>query len=475
MGTTYKATITINCWKQHECVGCGGAYRYKFERKVTGEAGNEAAAERAAEKSAMTTVEKDVDQRPCPRCGCLQPDMIAQSKSNTHFLLAAALLVLSAVLIIFGFVSSATLVTYALVGLVVCVMSALGVALHALVGLRNPNSNKEANRQRAAEAIDKGLVEEVADEDYDLAAGEPKAVGSGAVVLVVLGLLGAVLCAAPFVLKLVSGWPPVEGTKPEVLSPGDTVTMWFPDKIQAVKGYWNGNPVATVVSDGGIGIPRTLPATASTNTWGNTITGKSVSNSSPNLWAEIKMPADPNLAGKTIEVRVDMPIRYPSAQGGGFNDLSGNVSGTKKFTFAAAGASGLYKAAYWATVLGAVLVAISGFGLMVSANGLRKLAAPASVQPIKSRGRAHDEEEDEDDDDDDRPRKRRRDDDDDDDDRPRKARRVSREDEDDDDRPRKRRRDDDDDDDDDDRPRKRRRDDDDDDDDDRSYRPRSRR
>ena len=55
MATTYKATIQIKCWKQHECVGCGGLYRYKFARTVTGEGANEAKAEAAAEKSAMTS------------------------------------------------------------------------------------------------------------------------------------------------------------------------------------------------------------------------------------------------------------------------------------------------------------------------------------------------------------------------------------------------------------------------------------
>lgn len=462
MATTYKATITIKCWKQHECVGCGGAYRYKFQRSVTGQGGNESAAERAAEQAAMRTMEREVDQRPCPRCGCLQPDMIAQGKSRTHRWLALILLALSVAVIAFGLISSATLVTYAIVGLILVVMSALALPIHAAVALSNPNKNKDANRNRAAKAVDTGLVEEVADEDLDLADGEPRAVGRGVLLLLILGVVGTLLTVAPFALKTVSGWPTVEGTKPEVLSPGDNVTIWFPDRIQAVKGLWSGSPRVTVVNDGGAG-PLNLSATASNDTWGNTISGKSVSNSSPSLWAELKIPNNAALAGKTIEVRVDMDLSYPTATGNSFDNVTGKVTGTKKLTFAAAGASGMYRLSFWSAILGAVLVAVSGFGLAVSAGALRKLAAPATVEQFEKDGgrRRRDDDDDDrprrrrDDEDDDRPRRRRQGDDDDDYDRDDRRSRSVRDDEDDNRRDR-RRRDDDDDDDYDDRPRRRR-------------------
>lgn len=459
MATTYKATITIKCWKQHECVGCGGAYRYKFQRSVTGQGGNESAAERAAEQAAMRAMEREVDQRPCPRCGCLQPDMIAQGKSRTHRWLALILLALSAAVVAFGLISSATLVTYAIAGLILVVMSALALPIHAAVALSNPNKNKDANRNRAAKAVDTGLVEEVADEDLDLADGEPRAVGRGVLLLLILGVVGTLFTVAPFALKAVSGWPTVEGTKPEVLSPGDSVTVWFPDRIQAVKGLWSGSPRVTVVNDGGAG-PLNISATASRDNWGNTISGKSVSNSSPNLWAELKVPDNAALAGKTIEVRVDMDLNYPTAIGNTFDNVTGKVTGTKKLTFAAAGASGTYRLSFWLAILGAVLVAVCGFGLAASAGALRKLAAPATVEQFEKDGgrRRRDDDEDEDDrprrrradDDEDRPRRRR--DDDEDDRRSRSAR-----DDDDDRRDRRdRRRRDDDDDDYDDRPRRRR-------------------
>lgn len=438
MATTYKATIQIKCWKQHECVGCGGVYRYKFARTVSGEAGNESAAEKAAEKAAMTTMEKDVDQRPCPRCGCLQPDMIAQKKSNTHFWVALLLLLVSGLFVVLGLIPNITWLTYSSAGLILGVASLAGLARHAATALANPNKNKDANRNRAEAMIERGELEKVADEDEELADGEPKAVGGAVIPLLAAGVIGALLALTPFLLKTVSGWPTVAGTKPEVVGPGDTVTVWFPDKIQAVKGYWSGTPTATVVNDGGAG-PFSVSATAKTASWGNTISGKSVSNSTPSLWADVKLPNDSKLVGKTIEVKVDMAVHYPTASGRGFDNADTRVSTTQKLTLAGGGAGGTYYLSMWLAALGAVVVAISGFGLMASANGLRKFAAPADIITIERKGRKRDRDEDTEDEDD-RPRRRR--DEDDGDDRPRGKRRRD-DDEDEDDRPRRRHKDDD--------------------------------
>lgn len=450
MGVTYKATINIKCWKRHECVGCGGQYRYKFARTVTGEAGSESAAGKAAEKAAIATVEKDVDQRPCPRCGCVQPDMIAQQKSNRHFWVALLLLLFSAAAGLCGLISSATWMTYSSASLLLAVASAAGLVVHAAVALSDPNKNKDANRDRAERMVDQGDMEPVADADDDLAGGEPKPVAGAAFPLLGLAALGVVLTTVPFVLKTVSRWPTVADTKPEVAGPGDKLTVYFPKSFESVKGYWSGSPRVTVTNDGGAG-PLSIPATAKADSWGNTISGKSVSNSRPAAWAELALPNDPKLAGKTIEVRVDMTVQYPHGTGRSFDNQTTQLSQTAKFTLAGSGAGGTYYASMWAAVLGAILVAVAGFSLMVAANGLRKYAAPAEVTPIKGR-RTRDDEEDDDEPRRDRRRVRDRDaDEDDDEEDDRRDRRRSRRDDDEDDRPPRRR----DDDEDDDRPRRR--------------------
>ena len=67
--------------------------------------------------------------------------------------------------------------------------------------------------------------------------------------------------------------------------PGDTVRVWFPGHIRAVKGYWSGTPTAEMAA-GGSG-PVSAPATASKDTWGEYISGKNVSNTNTPLWADV--------------------------------------------------------------------------------------------------------------------------------------------------------------------------------------------
>src|SRR5262245_40780716 len=87
MAAKYRATITLNCWKQHVCANCGGAFRYRFRRKVQGEASTKEAAEQSAQLSAVTTLKSEVDEHPCPTCGVYQPDMIGSRRAFRHGLL----------------------------------------------------------------------------------------------------------------------------------------------------------------------------------------------------------------------------------------------------------------------------------------------------------------------------------------------------------------------------------------------------
>jgi hypothetical protein len=45
--------------------------------------------------------------------------------------------------------------------------------------------------------------------------------------------------------------------------------------------------------------------------WGDTISGKSVSNSSRTMWATVNLPADAELAGKTLKLTIIVEAIYP--------------------------------------------------------------------------------------------------------------------------------------------------------------------
>ena len=100
MATTYTSTIEINVWKEHTCVGCGGAFRYLFKRKKSGSGGTPAAAQANARKAVVNALAHEIDMQPCPGCGLYQPDMIGAARSRRHWWAFAATLLALLVLLI---------------------------------------------------------------------------------------------------------------------------------------------------------------------------------------------------------------------------------------------------------------------------------------------------------------------------------------------------------------------------------------
>jgi hypothetical protein len=460
MGTTFTATIDIRCWKQHECVSCGSLYRYLFERKVKGTGPSETTAERNAEQQASKAIEKEVDFRPCPACGCLQPDMVAQQKNKRHGAVAGLFLVGAGIVLGLASLWATTWLTWSTAGLIVFVLGAVGLAVHVVTGLSEPNRNPDDNLAKAETMLDQGTMELVSKTDADMAEGAPKSV-----VPMTLPLLGVLaLCTlaliAPFLGKMVFGWGSVAGTKPEVVGPGDKLTLYFPDRIDAVKSCWNGNGTATVSVDGE---SKTFPATltSKTETWSNDMYVKrSQEHTSPSVWAEIQLPKDADLVGKTVTVQANMTVNFPQMSGGNrFDNRSQQMAATTKVKLNGNNAGGMYGTLFLLCIFAAIGYVVLSFLLAASANGLRKYAPPSEIISISDRNKkrrkkgrdlTEDEEEEIDE------RRRRKDEepirvvddhnepvrDDEDDDHPRRLRRRDEVEEDEeDDRPRRRRRD----------------------------------
>src|SRR5262245_34180886 len=85
MGTSYKATVQVRCWKQHTCVACGSVFGYLFERKKTGQGGTEEAASAAAHNAAVKAVAQEVNLHACPQCGTVQPEMVGAIRARAHW------------------------------------------------------------------------------------------------------------------------------------------------------------------------------------------------------------------------------------------------------------------------------------------------------------------------------------------------------------------------------------------------------
>ena len=72
----YTVKVKARAWKQHTCLTCGSAYRYKIERERQSQASDPALAQAAAYKFAEKAIAAECNQQACPHCGLFQPEMI---------------------------------------------------------------------------------------------------------------------------------------------------------------------------------------------------------------------------------------------------------------------------------------------------------------------------------------------------------------------------------------------------------------
>jgi hypothetical protein len=148
---------------------------------------------------------------------------------------------------------------------------------------------------------------------------------------------------------------------------------------------WRGSARATVVNGAELGLAVPV-ADASTkdSSWGNTITGKSVSNATNKMWANVHFPDDPRWAGKTLNLDLSVQATYPYEAGGGFDNASRKYRHRADVTLSTPGAGKLYQQAWWMGQVGVVLlVVVSAAVLLGACKSLRQRANPTAVAPVE--------------------------------------------------------------------------------------------
>ena len=377
MATQYKSTLGFRCWKQHECVGCGTRYRYRFERKKEATASSEAAASKAVREQVDKALELEVDPHPCPRCAVYQPEMVALLHGKPYGCLFALGLVAPIVLGIVGAAGGMSLGAAA--------WSSAGAAVLALWShlssqkLR-PNGDLDANVTTAEGAVAGDVVR--MDEPGKTA--EPSVVPDVEGPLLVQRLLfRAVVVAVAAIplgeaLRLGSGWPSNPGFRPPVAGPGDRTLVQVPHEIQSLKGHWRGKATARVTNAAEIGAPETLDAESKQDSWAGTIHAKSSEkNTSNTLWAYVRIPDNADLAGKRLELRVEVVAEFPVVNDRKYDIQQSKGELTTALVLAPPGAGTAYSLASWAGLLGG-----GGFfliGSLVLASLARRVAGTRSA------------------------------------------------------------------------------------------------
>jgi hypothetical protein len=421
-------------------------YRYLFKRKISAEANSPEAAERAAEKKLVHALEQEVDMQPCPGCGLYQPDMIASQRASRHWLTFWAGTPVYALILILVLTDVFSMTTGAVLA---GVFAILFLAIHFFVDLNNPNSNLDANRRLGMRRAKDGDIWVAREDTAETRTSRPISNGLFAGHWICYAMLAAAVLAffLPMVARLLLGMKGNAGLYPEVVGPGDTPYIYFNERTSSVKKLWSGQPRVTVLNAAEVGVPVTVGATSNNDNWGNSISVKSSEkNSSFTPWARLQFPADANLAGKKLDLRVDMTLTYPSLAGGNsWQPQTKALSHTMTVHLSSARAGGTFKGSFWLGFVGGMgLLFLAGGLLPIFSNQFRQKAHPTRIF-VPGGGQDEGTEED------DRPREAIRAEEDEnrqrqikrgDDEAEDRPRRVRREDDEDEDRPRRRRRDD---------------------------------
>ena len=286
------------------------------------------------------------------------------------------------VLLVMAAIPSATWMPYSRAASILGGISLVILLAHWFVALKNPNANKERNREKAEKLVAASGMQAVSKPREDQAEGDPPAVAPDVKLWLVGATLGFLLILALVLLKTVNGWKSNDGLKPEVVGLGDTVHLVFDTRIDCVQSLWSGGARAGTTVDGRW-VP--LPTVTQTSDWEVQMSVKSGErHTSPVLWADVMVPSDPALAGQTLALTVSMPVRFPTMGGGNaFDDQVAQATLNRDLYVSAAGARQVYWLTFWTMVVGALLMAVAGVVLSTSANSLKAAAPDTRVTPIR--------------------------------------------------------------------------------------------
>jgi len=381
MAKTYTAKLKITFQKQHTCVGCQSEFRYQLDRQVTGTGGSKEAAESNLQTAISKSLANDVDQHACPHCGMLQPDMIAAVRSSRALTGAWIGVIVAAVGLFIALPHWVTLSTSAMI-------SAIGMAIVMLVWLSsvffNPNGNLSRGQSASADKVAAGKLQLIATGNSQDAVDDFSSPSAGQWFTLLLAGTSLALAASPIVLPSIMGWR-TNDCYPSVVGPGDQTTIYFNQEIRSLKGYWNGWVDARATVDGE---QKVVPIQAETksSTWGDTISGKNVSNNTNTMYVKVTMPRDESLVGKTVALDLTVSANFPLAEGREFFEHQERFQHTTKLQLSAAGSGSQYFKA-WLTgqICSLVSCVIGGFVLCSSARSMAARAiTPKLIMPDDS-------------------------------------------------------------------------------------------
>jgi hypothetical protein len=380
--TIYTVTGKARCWKCFDCLACGAVYRYKFEADVQGSGGTPDIATKVMNSEAAKAVEDGVETRPCPECGFVQPHMTGHWKFKWHMIvgLSAAMFAGTIALVAIGDTGARPQLP-----LLLGVAAGLAFLCHLAVAWRNPNRDLAANRRSGGRDKEDGTVQVLREGVLDEGGPPTRVLGKWQLFFLFLALLAAPIAFHPIGAAAVNGWVPNPDVNPSLIAPGDKVQVTFPDGFDAVSGLWSGTPKVTVENPQDFGgRPPEVKVATRTGDWTGTISEGS-GNQRTTAFADVSLPADDRLVGKTLRLNVSVSVKYPNQTGAkSFSNRAVNVNRTVNLVVGPPGAREEVRRVTQATAAASAgLVLASGLGLAALGRALRRRSPGALNQPFE--------------------------------------------------------------------------------------------
>jgi hypothetical protein len=128
-----------------------------------------------------------------------------------------------------------------------------------------------------------------------------------------------------------------------------------------------------------------LSARTKNSNWGQTISGKSVSNNSNHMFAYVRIPEQPDLTRKTLTLDIATNVTFPFKEGRSFADQSSSFAEQTTLRLASPGAGALYSQLFWGGHLIALAVLSIAWWLNSSAcRQLKSSALPTLIFPLQT-------------------------------------------------------------------------------------------
>jgi hypothetical protein len=384
--------LRVRCLKRHTCTGCGCVYRVRRELTVQEKARSEETAAKAATKRIQRQLTTEPNEIACPDCGQLQPDFVGHHQANAHGLVTILSVAIAVAVAIgaglFGISNGRT-------GTLLAGVAVLAAIAHIVLGNRNPNAHPADNRVRSRKMEDDGELDVTRAGDRE----QIRPPVGPFTRLHILGVFGVLLAIGGLLVPAVGRDRPADAVAAVRAAPGETIEIDFPDTIEVVNGLWRGTPRVTVQNPQDFrNQPPAVAAVSNDATWPATVKIESGRERiRPQLWAKVTIPDEDRLAGKTLELKVDLEVAYPGLDNKIVRDrrtniwkeLNVRVSNETLF-----GRIWQVPARWVGVFFGTLTLAFAGLYLTALGRGLARLAEPvkAEVEEIAAaRAAARDE------------------------------------------------------------------------------------